>query len=269
MKKIIIKFFRLLGYELVKVKQVSESDKQSFKEKCRYIINKISPEFKIIQGPFKGMQYPHIEITESALVPKITGSYESQLHGIVEEVIATNYSDIIDVGCAEGYYAVGFAKRMPQTTIHAFDINKKDLEFCKNMAALNNVSNLTYNDFCSPSTLIKFQHQGKLLVFCDAEGYEFELFTQEVISSMKNTDFLIELHDILNPQISTVLIERFSSTHQIQIVNNRQADVTQFFNQLSNLEEPEKHFAVLEHRGGYNQNCFMEWAYCVAISNTN
>lgn len=131
MKKIIIKFFRLLGYELVKAKQVSESDKQSFKEKCRYIINKISPGFKIIQGPFKGMQYPHIDITESALVPKIAGAYESHLHSIVEKVIATNYSDIIDVGCAEGYYAVGFAKRMPLTTIHAFDINKKIWSFAK------------------------------------------------------------------------------------------------------------------------------------------
>jgi len=269
MKKIIIRIFRWIGYELVKVKMVSESDKQLFKEKCRNIINKISPEFKIIQGPYKEMQYPHIEITESALVPKIAGSYESQLHNIVEKIIDTSYSDIIDVGCAEGYYAVGFAKRMPKTTVHAFDINKKDVDFCKKMASLNNVSNITLNHYCSPNTLIDFKHQGKLLVFCDAEGYELELFTEEVISSMEKTDFLIELHDILNPQISTVLIERFSASHYIQIVNNRQTDLTKFFNQLNKLTDIEKQFAVLEHRGGYNQNCFMEWMYCVAITNIN
>lgn len=254
----------MMGYDLVKTKIISSADKIAFKNKCKQTINKISPELIILQGPFAGLKYPHIEITESAIVPKFAGSYESQLHSIVERIVATDYSDVIDVGCAEGYYAVGLAKRMPHSVIHAFDINKKDLDFCKNMAEKNDVTNITFNDFCSPETLINFKHKGRLLVFCDAEGYELDLFTSEVIKSMKNTDFLIELHDILNPQISVLLKDRFSSTHQIEIVNNRQSDLTKFFEKLTNLSESEKHFAVLEHRGGYNQNCFMEWVFCKA-----
>jgi len=34
----------------------------------------------------------------------------------VEAVIAKRYDKILDIGCAEGYYAVGFAMRLPGDT---------------------------------------------------------------------------------------------------------------------------------------------------------
>ena len=264
-KQAIIKLLGKFGYQLVKIKSVSPQEVLAHKERGLRIIQTISPDFSVLQGPFEGLKYPHIDITEATLVPKIAGSYESQLNNIVEEIIKKGYSNIIDVGCAEGYYAVGFAKRMPATTIHAYDINKKDLEFCSLMAKENGVSNIRFGSFCSPQTLLDFVSAGRTLVFCDAEGYELELFTPEVISKLRNTDILVELHDTVNPQLSTILKSRFVNTHRIEIVNNRQTDLTRFFPKLAKLNADDKLYAVMEHRGGYNENCFMEWAYLTAL----
>jgi methylase of polypeptide subunit release factors len=66
----------------------------------------------------------------SILVPKLLGSYEAELHPVLDQVIRNNYETIIDVGCAEGYYAVGLALSLPTTHVHAFDIDSRARELC-------------------------------------------------------------------------------------------------------------------------------------------
>ena len=259
MKKLLIKLFKKFGYTLKKI-EANTNEQLPIINKGKNIIHKISPDFIVLNGPFKGMKYPSIDITELTLAPKISGSYEGHLSPVINEMIGTPYDNIIDVGCAEGYYAVGFAKRIPQSTVHCYDVNESDLEFCKKMADLNDVSNLTYNKFCSPGTLINFNYGKRSLIFCDCEGYELELFTPKVVTALKNTDVLVELHDVINPIISETLLTRFSSTHDVRIINNSNVDYTKLEG-LDNITPGERAFAVYEHRGGLYQNIFMEWAF--------
>ena len=260
MKKLLIKLFRKAGYELVKIKDRNDSMQLPVITKGKAIINKMSPDFTILNGPFKGMKYPSIDITELTLVPKISGSYEKHLNPVVREMLKTPYNNIIDVGCAEGYYAVGFAKNIPGATVHCFDVNEYDLQFCKKMADLNGVSNLTYNNFCSPETLINFNYGERSLVFCDCEGYELELFNDEAVKALSHTDVLVELHDVVNPVISETLLNRFKATHDVQMINNSNQEYSQLTG-MENLTPGERAFAVYEHRGGLYQNIFMEWAF--------
>lgn len=240
-----------------------------FKTRQKSIINKgkrviqklsIDGEYRVLNGAFKDLKYPSLDITEATLVPKIVGSYEYQLQPWLKKIVATNYSDILDVGSAEGYYAVGLAKLMPAATVHCYDINERDIEFSKKMAHANGVNNLTWNTFCDTNTLLNFPYRGKTLVICDCEGYELELFTEEVIKKCKEVDFLIELHDIINPVISGKLLANFQFTHTFSITNNLNVDYG-VLNGLHNLSEEEKLFALFEHRGGLYKNVFMEWAY--------
>ena len=59
-------------------------------------------------GPFKGMRY-HGDAMGGAVAPKIKGVYESELAPFFVKRSAIPFQHIIDVGAAEGYYAVGCA----------------------------------------------------------------------------------------------------------------------------------------------------------------
>jgi len=259
MKKLLIKLFKKFGYTITKIERVPQENIPVI-NKGKAIINKISPDFTVLNGPFKGMKYPSIDITELTLAPKISGSYEGHLTPLINELLQVPYNNIIDVGCAEGYYAVGFAKNIPQSTVHAYDVNEYDLEFCKKMAELNGVSNVSLNKFCSPETLINFNYGKRSLVFCDCEGYELELFNEEVIKAVSDTDVLVELHDVVNPVISETLLRRFKATHDVRIINNSNVDYSKLEG-MDHISPGERAFAVYEHRGGLYQNIFMEWAF--------
>jgi trans-aconitate methyltransferase len=52
----------------------------------------------------------------------LLGCYEQPLQPFIEQAIEAQYSTILNIGCAEGYYAVGMARRMPQTRVMAWQI---------------------------------------------------------------------------------------------------------------------------------------------------
>lgn len=176
-------------------------------------------DLKVLNGPFKGMRYPDFIAHGSAMYPKLLGSYESELYSALEELLITDYKTIIDVGCAEGYYAVGLAMRKPNATVYAYDVDKLAIEACKKMAQFNKVENrMKFEYFCSPETLINFDLTERSLIVCDCEGYEKELFTQQVVANLKNTDVLIELHDLYDERISPSILNVFKSSHNLKCV---------------------------------------------------
>src|SRR5712672_3591091 len=63
------------------------------------------------QGPFRGMRYIDRALC-STLVPKWLGIYEREVGGCIEEAITLPFQTVVDIGAAEGYYAVGLALRM-------------------------------------------------------------------------------------------------------------------------------------------------------------
>jgi hypothetical protein len=50
----------------------------------------------VLDGPFAGMRYVP-RAAGSSLLPKLLGSYEAELHGIVAVVINSDYRKIVDV----------------------------------------------------------------------------------------------------------------------------------------------------------------------------
>src|SRR5205807_1286288 len=95
---------------------------------------------EVCRGPLRGMRYiKGLEGSSGDLVAKLAGTYERELHSVVADWIAAKHPQIIDVGCAEGYYAVGFAYAMNDTTVHAFDIDPVARERCASLSRLNGV----------------------------------------------------------------------------------------------------------------------------------
>jgi len=256
----IIKPFSNMGYFLFRKRKHHEFI-QNQKARQASLMQILNHSVEVLNGPFKGMKYPELNSVGSTLYPKLLGSYEMELHKQVEDLISNNYSEIIDVGCAEGYYAVGMAMRCKTAHVYAFDINEKARQQCKEMALLNGVDQRVFvkTEF-TPEKLLNFKFSGKGLIICDCEGFEKTLFNTSNISNLKNCDVLIETHDLIDIEISTYLKDLFKNTHNIISVYSKddiQKALDAEFSELDKLNLNSK-LEILKE----NRKAIMEWLIC-------
>ena len=171
-------------------------------------------------GPFVGLRYPSRSAVGSALIPKLLGSYEQELHPIVNRFISRNYDAVYDVGCAEGYYAVGLARLLPSARVFAYDVVAEARELCTAMAALNDVADrVDVRNRCDPTELQAIR-AGRALILCDCEGYERDLFNPVTAQAVARHDLLIEVHDFIRPFTSHYLRQTFAATHRVEVVRS-------------------------------------------------
>lgn len=172
-------------------------------------------------GPFKGLRYGNMSSRGSTLLPKLLGSYENEIHSHLETLLKRPYKTVLDIGCAEGYYAVGLARLLPDAKIFAYDVEESSRNSCRELAALNGVlERLKIGAFCSSENLKTFDYVGRTLIISDCEGYETQLFIEDVIPFLSQVDLIIECHDhILGEPVTRTLIEAFSKTHQATVIH--------------------------------------------------
>ncbi len=174
-------------------------------------------QYVVHNGPFKGMKYIK-RSSGSALLPKILGSYEEPIQDWIGEIISDcKYINILDIGCAEGYYACGFALKMPKTNIIAFDTDREARANSNELKQLNNLKNIEIRPECTHAELNVMSRSGTL-IFCDIEGFEDILLDPKIVPNLKVVDLLVELHDFIVPDITNKIIERFYFTHTIRMV---------------------------------------------------
>jgi tRNA G37 N-methylase Trm5 len=142
---------------------------------------------------------------------------------------------VVDVGCAEGYYAVGFGMKIKEAKVFAFDTNEKALELCREMGKLNKV-NVQTGGFCDSEKLMNLDLGERALIFCDCEGYEIELIDTQVASKLKEHDFLIETHDFIDISITKKLLEVLEQTHDCEIFESVDDILKAYEYQYSELE---------------------------------
>lgn len=172
-------------------------------------------EYFVHNGPFSGLKYIRTS-SGSALLPKIMGSYEEPIQKWIEKVIEKKYKRIIDVGCAEGFYTAGFAMRMPETEIIAYDIDAIAIQNANELIKLNDLRNVELKTECTHAELNLLCDESTL-VFCDIEGFESVLLDPLKAPNLKKVDLIIESHDFLVENVTEMLIKRFITSHVITI----------------------------------------------------
>lgn len=175
-------------------------------------------------GPFGGMAYVS-EAVCSSLVPKLLGSYEAELHGLLTQILTRDYETIIDVGCAEGYYAVGLGLRLPGARVHAFDIDPWARELCTKLAQANDVADRVIVEGECNHERLNSLIRGRTLIVCDCEGCELQLLNPELAPEIKKSDLIVELHDMIDPNITPTILARFSASHDITLIDTEERDV--------------------------------------------
>ena len=210
---------------------------------------------KVLSGPFTGLQYITVS-AGSALAPKLIGSYECELHDIIERSLENCYDTIIDVGSAEGYYVAGFAMRLQNAPrIYAFDASAVAQAKCRRLLQQNALENkVIIEGFCDAERLQRIA-VGRSLVICDCEGYEIELLQPDIAPCLNAADIIVELHDHSNPDITPTLLKRFDATHDIRIIETAERRPSDY-EDIQFLSLDQQRLALSEFRP-----CSQQWAY--------
>jgi len=238
-KKTLVRFLRYLLHFRSIYKWVNtiayqshRAIKQSTEAKLQKLLTADGPA-KILRGPFKGMVYPPAYALQMEQIQKIIGSYESELHSVLEETCQQKYSDVVNIGAGEGYYAVGLAMRMPGVRIYAFEMDPHAAESCKQMASANHVDHqFIFKGECNVDqlALLESNPRRKGLIICDCEGCELEILDPKRIPQLMYCDLLVEIHDLspMGPSSFEMMNSRFVETHKIKPINMKSRDPKNF-----------------------------------------
>jgi hypothetical protein len=167
---------------------------------------------RVSGGPFAGLTYPDASAT--SLIPKLLGAYERELHGAIEQAISGEPEQIVNVGAADGYYAVGLARRCPAATVRAFEANPRARELLSRVAAANGFP-ITIEGTAGLDDLRRLP-AAKTLVVIDCEGCEATLLDPEQVPLLRTATIIAELHDFAVP--GDPVVARFAATHRVTLI---------------------------------------------------
>jgi hypothetical protein len=209
-------------------------------------------------GPFAGMRLTEESSWGEDILPMLLGTYEAELHCAISELLLAGHSLVINIGCAEGFYAIGFARSLPQARVVAFETKPRGQEICRKTAALNEIEQrVTVLGPCTTEILNTFlRADASALVFSDCEGAELELLSPAEVPGLVNADLIVECHDFIHTHLTELLIKRFEASHTVRCIYEN-GKLIDDFPQLGDMSSFDRAVATCEFRPPR-----MNWLYC-------
>ncbi len=171
---------------------------------------------KVMSGPFAGMEIPcQTSWDDSNASVKLFGLYEFEILGAIELALARNPKTIVNVGCAEGYYAIGLGRSHPDINVIAMDIDEGSLSLCRQYAKINGVSNVTTINGCTTPEELDVGGPGHRLYIVDIEMQEVNILKPEACPALIHADVIVECHDFMGTNCTEIIEDRFKLTHYI------------------------------------------------------
>ena len=156
--------------------------------------------YKVAHGIFKEMKLnKNIYWSKYDLITHILGVYEEHILDQLVKFSNLNNKIFIDIGAADGYFAIGSAYSGLFKKIYAFEIQKNGREVLHENAKANNCDkNIIIKseaNFNSLKEIINTEKDAVILI--DIEGDEFNLLNYETLKLLSNSNIIIELHPSL------------------------------------------------------------------------
>jgi hypothetical protein len=178
------------------------------------------PDWKIQSGPFQGMRWGAVGIG-SSITPKLLGVYERELHGHIEQLPV--FDLVIDIGAAEGWYAVGLLYRGQARKMIAYEMTEAGRTQLLANVQRNALppASLEIKGECSVAGLqsllksLPTASPFRLLIISDCEGFESQLLGSETLRLCPQAHFLIETHDQFVPGVHQQIADRLAATHRV------------------------------------------------------
>lgn len=202
----------------------------------------------VLGGPFAGMDFVE-HSAEGCHSPKLLGCYEQQLHPVWMNATRRGYEAVLNIGCAEGYYAVGLARLMKGARVIARDTNAAAQAAVAELARRNGVADrVEIGGLFQPADFAAWEGR-KSLVVCDVEGAELDLLQPEIAPALASMDLVVECHEMPGRHVLAELARRFAAMHQMWAIRQQPQAVAlpEIFASLGHLDQL---LAVWEWRSG-------------------
>lgn len=198
----------------------------------------------VMRGPFEGLKLAADQRTGDLSIAKLLGVYEHELRDIAGGGDA--WDRVVNIGSAEGYYAMGFARRNAGRAVTAYDIDPRARSATSRTATVNDVADrVTVLGECSADDLTRHADPGALF-WIDIEGAERDLLTAIPAEVMAGSELLVETHFASGVFTGLALARHFQHTHEITVI--RQSEIQpEEVPEFQSLAPLDRHLVMLEH----------------------
>ncbi|MDR3406731.1 MAG: hypothetical protein P4L99_29870 [Chthoniobacter sp.] len=148
-----------------------------------------------------------------------------ELTPTIERLLSLPFGRVVDIGTAEGYYAVGFAHRLRQVQVIGFEADAAARQLLEKLATLNGVADrVEIRGFCRAEDVLQIVAEATkpVLIICDAEGGEKDIFLSSPPADFAKATLVIETHEFVVPGITNSLMTHFARTHHIERIDTRE-----------------------------------------------
>src|SRR5262249_1068896 len=147
----------------------------------------------VTYGLFTGLILPDEESWGHHRGSKILGLYEKELESALKDVVRSEPDVVVNIGCAEGFYALGLARLIPNVKVIAYDIDERAQKICEHGRQLNNLDGaFEIRGYCSAEELQNLTQISKRpFALIDCEGGERELLLSTNYD-FANTSMIVE-----------------------------------------------------------------------------
>jgi hypothetical protein len=181
------------------------------------------------------------------VVSKLVGAYEQDLHDALFELLDLEPKVIVNLGCAEGYYAIGAARVCQNSCVHAFDIDPGARQMCSRLAEANRVTDRVFIHGRATPGLLRKLPLDSAAVICDCEGDEFRLMDPCQVPDLRSSTILVELHEFVRTDMARVVTSRFLQTHNIWFISEHTRSLDEF-PELSSFSTSDRERLLDENR---------------------
>ena len=154
-------------------------------------------EGKVQQGLFGGLQLDKDTWWgKNDLGAQCLGLYEKE---VLDLIAATGpYDTFLDIGAADGYYAVGLLHAKMAKRAICFEISKDGQRAINENWLINKCpGEIEIHGEANEQTIasVATQLSDNTLALIDIEGFEFQLLSQEVIATLGTCNVVVEIHN--------------------------------------------------------------------------
>lgn len=206
--------------------------------------------FTVQNGVFKNLKInKNISWGRGDIASKIYGLYENKIQKKIKEL---KKPILIDIGAADGFFAIGCLHSKLSKYCYAFEQNETSRLALHKTAELNNVANQIsimgkVDNQVFLSSLPDDLDLSMAVILCDIEGEEYNFFSETILKKLQKCNLIIEIHTEETNSKEADLIKSAKKYFNVNIILDNNKDMSAV-SKLHNLNDIDRNLISCEGR---------------------